>query len=188
MTKLDPQRETTALFLIDFQRDFLTPDGKLPVAQYQVGPVIEAAARAKDLFLASGQPIVAIGNEFWRWDVLNIFRRFASIAGSLGSKWDERLSIEGTPYFPKKGGSAFGNPALEPWLRERGVTALVLTGLQAKACVTATAKSALKKGFKVSTLDEAVACLTGQSKARALRKLHSMGVISASFDSLSASM
>lgn len=166
----------TALLLIDFQKDFLSPDGRLPVAQNQVVPVLQAASQAMSEFRSQGLPIVAVGNEFRRGDPLNLFRRFASIQGSRGAAWDQRLPIDGAQYFPKWGGSAFGNPALEPWLRDRGVTGLVLTGLQARACVTATAKDALKRGFRVLTIDEAIACTSDATRERALARLHSMGI------------
>jgi nicotinamidase-related amidase len=171
------EKTHVALLLIDFQKDFLSPDGRLPVAQNQVLPVLQAASQALSEFRSQGLPVVAVGNEFRRGDPFNLFRRFASIQGSPGAAWDQRLPIDGAQYFPKWGGSAFGNPALEPWLRDRGVTGLVLTGLQAKACVTATAKDAVKRGFRVFTIDEAIACASDATRERALTRLHATGVV-----------
>jgi nicotinamidase-related amidase len=176
MTDSRNRQTKSALLLIDFQCDFLSPKGRKPVDQTQVRPVLEAAARAIEDFRSSGLPIVAVGNEFRRFDPLNIFRRFASIEGSPGCAWDERLPLTGVQYFPKWGGSAFGNPALEPWLRERGVDELVLTGLYAQFCVSETAKAALKRGFRVSTIDDAIACADDRTKARSLARLHALGV------------
>ena len=98
------------------------------------------------------------------------------MAGSPGSAWDNRLPLVDIPYFPKWGGSAFINPALEPWLRGLGVEEVVLTGLFARACITATAKSALKRGLRVATIDAAIACASDQSRAKALGRLHAKGV------------
>ena len=53
-----------ALLLIDFQRDFLEPSGRLPIARNHVAPVPSAAARAIDEAKAAGDLVVAIGNEF----------------------------------------------------------------------------------------------------------------------------
>ena len=149
----------------------------MPVAKSQVLPVLAAAKQAVEYFRDAQLPIVAIGNEFrTRAFLINLFRHFATMAGSPGSAWDERLPLGDIPYFPKWGGSAFINPALEPWLRERGVGEVVLTGLFARACITATAKSALKRGFRVATIDAATACANDQSRAKALARLHTKGV------------
>jgi nicotinamidase-related amidase len=148
----------------------------MPVARNQVLPVLEAAAKAMAYFRSTGSPIVAVGNEFKRSDLLlNVLRRFATVAGTPGCVWDERLPLDGAPYFPKWGGSAFVNPGLEPWLREHGVEEVVLAGLYARACITATAKAALKRGFRVSTLNEAIACASDETRARALARLHARG-------------
>ena len=43
MTAATPPRTRRALLLIDFQRDFLAGDGRMPVARNQVGPVLAAS-------------------------------------------------------------------------------------------------------------------------------------------------
>jgi nicotinamidase-related amidase len=167
-----------ALLLIDFQRDFIESTGKMPVAMNQVASVLGAAAEAIADAKRSGQFILAIGNEFRSKDFLtNLLRRHASIAGSDGAKWTEKLPIDGAVYFAKWSASAFVNPELEKWLKANSVTELVLTGLQARACVAATAKDALAKGYAVQVLANAVACVSDASRARALAKLERKGVI-----------
>ena len=102
----------SALMLIDFQADFLDDDGRMPVARAHVAPMIAAAADAVELFKRCGRPVVTIGNEFRRNDfVMNLLRRHASIEGSAGARWDDRVPRDGAKYFPKWGGSAFGNPS-----------------------------------------------------------------------------
>jgi nicotinamidase-related amidase len=49
-----------ALLLIDFQRDFLDPKGRMPVDQLQVEPVIAAAQLAADAAQTQGDLIVKI--------------------------------------------------------------------------------------------------------------------------------
>jgi len=161
-----------ALMLIDFQADFLDDNGRMPVARAHVAPMIAAAAEAVFLFKERGRPMVAVGNEFRRCDVvMNILRRYASVEGSPGARWDDRIPLDGAKYFPKWGGSAFGNPELEPWLRANGVGRLVIGGLMARACVTATAKAAMERGFRVMLIEPAIACVSDRSRERALAKL-----------------
>jgi nicotinamidase-related amidase len=167
-----------ALLLIDFQRDFLEPSGRMPVARAQVDSVLNAAARAMAEARDAGDLIVAIGNEFRPRDILmNLVRRNASIAGSEGSRWTDRLPLDGATYFPKWAGSAFVNPELDPWLRARNVKTLVVAGLMAKACVAATAKDALARVYAVQILADGVACTSDASRARALARLKARGAV-----------
>ena len=167
-----------ALLMIDFQRDFLDPSGRMPVDRNQVSPVLRAAAKAMADARVAGDLIVAIGNEFRPGDLLmNLLRRYASIAGSEGARWSDKLPLEGTTYFPKWAGSAFVNPQLDRWLQAHNVKTLVLTGLMARACVTATAKDALARGYEVQILTDAVACKSDASRARALARLKAKGAV-----------
>ena len=166
----------SALMLIDFQSDFLDNDGRMPVSRNHVAPAIAAAAEASEVFRRTGRPIIAVGNEFRSTDyVMNLLRRFAALAGSPGARWDRRVPLDGASFFPKWAASAFCNPKLEPWLNERGIGTLVITGLMARACVTATAKGAMRRGFQVTLLEPAIACASDSSRARALARLERNG-------------
>ncbi len=71
MTKAIPEPPAdSALMLIDFQADFINDDGRMPVARRHVEPMIAAAADAIERFKRRGRPIVAVGNEFRRSDVV----------------------------------------------------------------------------------------------------------------------
>jgi len=166
-----------ALLLIDFQRDFVEPTGRMPAAQNQIPAVLAGASRAVIDARSNGDLVVTVGNEFRPRDYfMNLLRRRAAVAGSEGARWTERLNVEGAVYFAKWAGSAFVNPDLEIWLREHEVTTLTLCGLMARACVTATAKDALSKGYKVRILSAAVACYSDLSRERALARLRKQGV------------
>ena len=165
-----------ALMLIDFQRDFLRPDGRMPVAAGHVEPVLAAAGRAAAFARRSAIPVVAIGNEFEPGDWLgNLFRRRASIRGSPGALWDERLPLDGARYLPKAQCDAFSNPQLDATLRSLGVKRIVVAGLFAQACVSATARSALARGFEVSLLADAIAGSSDASRERAIGRLVKKG-------------
>jgi nicotinamidase-related amidase len=175
-TKIAAERR--ALLLIDFQRDFLESSGKMPVARDQVLPVLSAAAQAIVEARSRNDLVVAIGNEFRPGDFLmNALRRYASVARSEGSRWTDKLPLDSAKYFPKWAGSAFVNRELDTWLRAQGIGTLVLTGVFARACVTATAKDALTKGYAVHILVDAVACKSDASRARALARLEARGAV-----------
>lgn len=166
-----------ALLLLDFQRDFLADDGRMPVARHHVAPVLAAARRAADRALLGGDLVVTVGNEFRRSDVIgNLLRRRAAIAGSPGTAWDDRIDVDAALYVPKAAGSAFTNPALSAALEERGIRHVTIAGLYAKGCVRATAQAALRRGLTVSVLGDAVACSSDRSRERALARLTDRGV------------
>jgi len=166
-----------ALLLIDFQVDFLSPWGRMTVDQAQVQPLIEAVQRAVDAANDHGDVIVKIGNEFRPSDLIgNLFRHHAAIKGSPGSVWDPRIDPPGSTYLPKWKSDAFCNPDLASLLQARDIGQLRLAGLFAKACVTATAKGALKHGLSVQVIGDATACSSDRSRQLALDKLRRMGI------------
>jgi nicotinamidase-related amidase len=166
-----------ALLLLDFQRDFLADDGRMPVARGHVTPVLAAARRAADQAVLAGDLVVKVGNEFRRRDVIgNQVRRRAAVAGSAGTAWDERIDVDVAIYVPKAAASAFTNPALTAALEERGIRHVTIAGLFAKGCVRATAQAALRRGLTVEVLGDAVACSSDKSRERALTRLADRGV------------
>jgi nicotinamidase-related amidase len=179
VSKFESQQSSDrkALLLIDFQCDFLAESGRMPVARHQIEPVIAAANKAVVDANTNGADVVAIGNEFSPSDrLMNLVRRGAAIAGSSGARWDARVPIAGATYFPKWRSDAFCNPALSRFLQERGIGEVILAGLFARACVTATAKGALARGLKVSILRDAVADASNRAREAALNHLARCGV------------
>jgi nicotinamidase-related amidase len=166
-----------ALLLIDFQEDFLAPGGRMPVDQDQVKPAIEAARRAVDEALDDGDLIVKIGNEFRQSDVIgNLLRHRAAMKDSLGARWDARIDPPVANYVPKWRADAFCNSDLMALLEEQGVGQVRLTGLYAKACITATAKGGRKRGSSVQVIGDATACSSEKSRQVALDKLRLIGI------------
>jgi len=119
--------------------------------------------------------VIAISNEFRCGDWANVSRRFAALAGSDGARWDERVVVDGAPYFRKWRGTASCNPDLAGCLRGFGIVQLAIAGLYASDCVTATARDALGRGFRVTALSEAVADRNDATRAPALERLREAG-------------
>ena len=72
--------------------------------------------------------------------------------------------------------NAFCNPDLVTLLEQAHVGQIRLAGLYAKACVSATAKAAQKRGLSVQVIGEATACSSDKSRKDALDKLRGAGI------------
>jgi nicotinamidase-related amidase len=90
--------------------------------------------------------------------------------------WDGRIDPPGATYLPKWKSDAFCNPDLATLLEEVHVGQIALAGLYAKACVSATAKGAHKRGLSVQVIGEATACASDKSRQKALNKLRHIGI------------
>lgn len=73
------------------------------------------------------------------------------------------------------GYSAFENARLAELLRERGVDEVTVTGLATDYCVRATALDAVRHGFTVTVLRDAIRGIAEDTSAAALDELASSG-------------
>lgn len=176
MASADLPRGRRALLLIDFQRDFLADDGRMPVARHQVTGLLVATGKVTAQATADGDLIVRIGNEYRPRDRIgNWARRHAAMAGSAGAAWDDKVA-GGSAYLPKWRASGFCNPELATLLAREDVGQVTICGLYAGACVTATARDALSRGLRVTVIRDAVACRSDRSRETALQRLNRHGV------------
>ena len=165
--ELDP--ETTALVIIDMQRDFLEPGGfgsllgnDVSLLQRTIAPLQEvlAAARATGMTvihtreghrpdltdappakLARGHLSCGIGDP-------GPFGRIL-VRGEHGHDIiDELAPAPGEPVLDKPGKGAFYATDLELLLRNGGITRLIVTGVTTEVCVHTTVREANDRGFK----------------------------------------
>jgi biuret amidohydrolase len=172
---LDPA--TTALVIIDMQRDFLEPGGfgsllgnDVSLLQRTIAPLQEvlAAARATGMTvihtreghrpdltdappakLARGHLTCGIGDP-------GPFGRIL-VRGEHGHDIiDELAPAEGEPVLDKPGKGAFYATDLELLLRNRGITRLIVTGVTTEVCVHTTVREANDRGFECLVLSDCV--------------------------------
>lgn len=150
--------KTSALLLLDLQKDFLYADGRLPIPTAKADKLILVANHLIRHFQQRSNPVVLIGNEFSKTDWIgNWFRNKATVKSSDGTQLDPRLERESCPYFPKSKGDAFSNPDLDAYLRQQQTGSLCIGGVYTEGCIRATAVGAIARGYRVYLVTNAVA-------------------------------
>lgn len=176
-------KTTTALVIVDVQHGFL-PEGELPVPDGdQVIETIEQWAAAPDIdYVVATQDWHPSGHCSFAdepdykdtWPV-------HCVQGTRSAQVHERIMALEPVVFHKADKidedsySGFGNPELDAWLRERGVTDLVVTGLATDYCVLNTVVDALKLDYRVRVLVDGVRAVNEQTGEAALERMAELG-------------
>ena len=136
-----------ALLLIDVQQGFDAPGWGArnnPEAELNIVRLLEAWRKA-------GWPILHVQH-------ISVEPGSVLGAGEPGAELKpEAVPAAGEPLFQKHVNSAFIGTDLEAYLRERGITALVIVGLTTNHCVSTTARMAGNLGFDTYVVDDATA-------------------------------
>lgn len=161
----------TAVLLMDLQKDFLNgKGGRMPVDGLGADAVLQAANEVlSKRVLAEALPILVLNQFPATARIANFFRKGAAVAGSTGAELDARLESSGSAkVIAKASPSAFSNPELEQYLRAHGVQELYVLGVFAEGCVRSTVVEAVKRGYTVHVIENAVATNAAWKKRFAL--------------------
>lgn len=165
----DPK--STALFVIDMQRDFIFPDGVDKAYPAEGGPAplqrvvpkvksVLEAARAAGLFIVHTRE----GHEP-DLSTLHPFRRLSSclvgaeigapgpmgrilVRGEYGHDFVDGLHPEkGELVIDKPGFNSFYRTNLETELQKRGITHIIVCGVTTECCIQSTVRGAVDRGY-----------------------------------------
>jgi len=156
---------------MDLQKDFLDSDGgRMPVDQAGAEAVLLVANGVlSHRILPEALPIVVLNHFPTSARVANYFRNGAAVTGSTGAEIDARLQCSGSAkIITKSRPSAFSNPELEQYLRAHDVHELYVLGVFAEGCVRSTVIEAIKRGYTVHVIANAIATNTAWKKRFAL--------------------
>jgi nicotinamidase-related amidase len=170
---------TTALIVIDMQRDFLDLGGYIARSGVDVGILRAAIPNVRRLLDAarSGGIRIVHTREGHRPDLADLnptkARRAAQVGAAIGSRGplgrllvrgehgheiiDELLPLPSEVVIDKPGFGAFYATDLELVLRAWGVTGLTLAGVTTDICVHSTLREAVDRGFECQTVGDACA-------------------------------
>jgi nicotinamidase-related amidase len=167
---------TTVLLLLDMQRDYLEANGHSPVPEEQAEPLIRNANALVAAMRAQEWPVLYAFNEFNPFEFPgNIMRKYAAMRFERGSAFDPRVNTASGVYFAKGDWSVFANPQFASHLKIIQCGRIVIGGLRASQSVAATAKDALKRGYSVAVISDAVADSSEQQRDATLQQLKQAG-------------
>jgi len=167
----------TVLVLIDYQEDFLDPNGRMPIASNQIEPMLKATNEM--VAAARGQlvPVVYTMAEHTPFDMIgNVTRHYAAMRYESGSTLDPRVDSYAGVYFTKSEPGAFTNPQFEAHLQVLDCGRLVIAGVYANRAVIATAKQAIARGYRVTVISDAIGAATEEQRDAALGEMKKDGV------------
>jgi nicotinamidase-related amidase len=174
---------STALLVIDMQRDFLLPEGYAAKAGLDIAPLRAAIGPVAAVLTAARAAGLAIVHtrEGHLADLsdcspykLERSRRAGAEIGSKGPLGrllvrgefghdfvDELRPAAGEIVIDKPGYSAFEHTALQQILASRGIDTLIVTGITSEVCVSSTLRSAIDRGYRCITVRDA--CASGDA-------------------------
>lgn len=188
---------STALLMIDFQRDFMVPKGfgellgndvSLLRSTIEPSMAVLSAARAAGL-------VVLHTREGHRPDLSDcppakLTRGGETFIGSAGPMGrilvrgedghdiiPELYPLDGEPIIDKPGKGAFYATDIDLILRDRRITTLVVCGVTTEVCVNTTVREANDRGFECVVLEDCVGSYFPEFHEAALRMITAQGAI-----------
>ena len=183
----------SALLIVDVQNDFCAEDGALPVKGCT--SIIPKINEYINMFTNKGLTVIA--SRDWHPPNHISFKDRGGpwpphcIQGSKGAEFHPDLKLPSNvviiskAFLPdKEAYSAFDGTELHYILTLRGIRRLFVTGVATDYCVKASVIDALRLGYEVIVLSDAIAGVSKESSDRALEEMVRLGAIIASKDEL----
>jgi len=149
----------TALILVDFLKDFTTPEGK--VYYPEADAVVDKAAALLSLARKHGCLVIFIRHSYRKGKPDNNLSSMRSccVEGTGGDEIDERLRVDEKADYVivKRRYSAFYGTDLDLVLRERGIKNLLIAGLKTNNCVHATVLDAHYRSYDTVVVADCIA-------------------------------
>jgi ureidoacrylate peracid hydrolase len=178
-------KKPVALLIVDLQKDFLSPEGKLAEAgqdlsmmQATIGPIkkIITFARQQSLPIIFTQMIDGLKyrNEVGQYRFSKKEKNMENICaleGTDGADFYEIFPKAQDKVIIKHNYCSFHQTELDAYLREKGIKTLIVVGVKTNACVETTIRTAYHKGYFVIVPRECVASDDQQAHLQSLKSI-----------------
>lgn len=186
---------TTALIIVDMQRDFVEDNGACGAGGMNVQPLQAVVPRVKsllELFRAKGGTVVHTRYGF-KPDLSDLSEPMRLQSREAGGEYGTpgplgRILTQGEPGFeiiaeltPQAGEiivdkstfGAFTYTDLDEQLRDKGITHVVVCGVTTQCCVEGTLREAVDRGYFVLTVDDGCGAFEDALQEGTLRTIQS---------------
>ncbi len=181
-----------ALIVVDVQRDFM-PGGTLPVPNGDA--VVDPLNTLISYFEIKGLPVIFTRD--WHPPDHMSFKEMGGpwprhcVQGTKGAEFHPNLRVPEVPIIiskatdrDKEAYSGFEGTELEKILREKSVRRLFIGGVATEYCVKATVLDAIRLGYEVVVVEEAVKGIKKENEIRAKEEIVREGAILVRIDEI----
>ncbi len=174
--KIDNYNEPVkAVLIIDIQKGITDKESTYGLDRKQQKQMIKNCNRITDNSRKSGLEIIYIRQVFPDDFFTKLFTRGAMQEGSDEVKFDPGLKIISKNIFTKHIMDSFSNPELDKFLIAGKINHLYITGLDAEACVDKTIKAAVKRGYRVTIIKDAIATKSDKRRENKIKEFLELG-------------
>ena len=188
---------TTALIIIDMQRDFIDDEGACAAVGADVKPLQAIVPRVAALLQAArGAGLTVVHTRYgFKADCSDLFEAVRRQSRDAGGEYGTpgplgRILIRGEPGFEivepltpqpdeiiidKPTFGAFAASTLDTILRSRGVTPLLVSGVTTQCCVECTIREAVDRGYYVCTVEDCCGAFEADLHANTIKAIQSEG-------------
>ncbi|MGN6222943.1 cysteine hydrolase [Pseudoxanthomonas sp.] len=170
-----------AVLLIEFQNEWLAPDGKLNGLvqdRAQLADAVAAGTRLLDAARASGVPVIHSGLRFdpghpelggARYGLREAIPRAGTFRGAGAEFFGPFQPAPGEFVASGRlGASAFAGSNLNSYLRNRGIDTLLIAGFALHVCVESTLRAAHDLGYETILVEDASAAFNAAQRRHVL--------------------
>jgi nicotinamidase-related amidase len=163
---ISPLDAKAALLIIDLQKGIVG----LPVA-HPIADIVNNAARLADAFRSHDLPVVLTNVDATAPGRAEQSRRVSEFPAGWTDLVPELNRQPSDHIVTKRTWGAFTNTGLEKYLRERGVTQVVITGVATTAGVESTARHAHELGFNVALAIDAMTDMNADAHHNSIMRI-----------------
>ncbi len=166
-----------ALLVIDMLNDFISPDGALYIGE-TAEKVTEEVKKTIEKARENGIPVIYICDSHREDDAEFKMFELHCVKGTTGGEIVDILAPKPGDYIiPKRRYSAFFGTDLDAYLRELGISELILVGVCTNICVLYTAADARMLNYDVTVVKDCVSSFDEKAHDFALNEMeNTLGV------------
>ena len=184
----------SALVMIEFQREWIGPDGKLTKLMKDTAQFEKSKKQAQTALRAarkSGMPVVhvglflngnyeGLGGDHAKYGLRNVIQKYGTWKEN-GCRFAEGFEPHSNEFVVqgRLGGSAFAGSNLDSYLRNNQINRIYLAGYALHVCVESTLRDGHDRGYEVILLEDATSAFTSEQRDYVLKNvLHHFGAYS----------